>query len=245
MSATIICMKWGTRYGPHFVNRLYAGVIRHTRMPVRFVCLTDDATGLKPGIEVKPLPRIAVPAHIATTNPWQKLAVWQDPLFDITGDVLFLDIDLVITGPLDDFFTYHPGEYCVIENWTQPGKRIGNTSVFRFPVGHYRDIYDRYVRDPGAITSQYRVEQHYVSAMIPEQKFWPHDWCISFKHTCVPRFPLNWVQTPALPANTRIVAFTGKPDPDEAAAGIWPATWYKKIYKHVRKTPWINQHWRE
>ena len=31
------------------------------------------------------------------------------------GDVLFLDLDLVITGNLDRFFDYKPGNYCVIE----------------------------------------------------------------------------------------------------------------------------------
>lgn len=242
---TIICMKWGTRYGPEYVNRLYAGIRRHTRTPVRFVCLTDDGTGLHPEIETRPLPAINIPSRIANWKPWPKLSVWQAPLHDIMGDVLFLDIDLIITGPLDELFTYHPGEYCVIENWTQMGQGIGNTSVFRFPVGRYKEIFDRFARDPEAILKQFKIEQHYISAMIPEQKFWPHEWCISFKHSCMPHFPMNWVKTPELPSTARIVAFTGKPDPDEAAVGEWPAPWYKKFHKHVRPTPWINQHWRD
>ena len=40
----------------------------------------------------------------------------------LSGDVLFLDLDLVITGNIDRFFDYEPGKYCVIENWTQKGK---------------------------------------------------------------------------------------------------------------------------
>ncbi len=31
MSQTVICMKWGTRYGPDYVNRLYSMVMRNTR----------------------------------------------------------------------------------------------------------------------------------------------------------------------------------------------------------------------
>lgn len=243
--ATIICMKWGTRYGPEYVNRLYAGVMRHTKLPVRFVCLTDDSTGLNQGIEARPLPPINIPERIASWKPWPKLAVWQSPLYDITGDVLFLDIDLIITGPLDDLFAYHPGEYCVIENWTQLGKGIGNTSVFRFPVGRYKHIYDRFVENPEDVLREYKIEQQYISALIPEQKFWPAAWCISFKHTCLPKFPLNWFKTPELPHDARVVAFTGKPDPDEAAMGLWPAPWYKKLHKHVKATPWINEHWHD
>ena len=67
-------------------------------------------------------------------TPWRKLSVWQYPLYKLKGDILFLDLDLVITGNIDKFFKFKPGSYCVIENWTQIGKGIGNTSCFRFPI---------------------------------------------------------------------------------------------------------------
>jgi hypothetical protein len=58
-------------------------------------------------------------------------------------------------------------------------------------------------------------------------------------------WPLNFFITPALPPKTKVVAFTGKPDPDEAMEGRWPATrWYHPFYKRVRATPWIAEHWR-
>ena len=38
----IICMKWGTKYGPEYVNRLASMVRRNTTIPCRFVCMTDD-----------------------------------------------------------------------------------------------------------------------------------------------------------------------------------------------------------
>ena len=40
---TVICLKWGDRYGPEYVNRLYRGVRANTDRPLRFVCITDDA----------------------------------------------------------------------------------------------------------------------------------------------------------------------------------------------------------
>ena len=48
--ATILCMKWGKKYGPEYVNRLHSMVSRHLTIPHRFVCLTDDKTGLNAGI---------------------------------------------------------------------------------------------------------------------------------------------------------------------------------------------------
>ena len=54
MSQTVICMKWGTRYGPDYVNRLYSMVQRHTKRPTRLVCYTDDPAGLDRGVEDVP-----------------------------------------------------------------------------------------------------------------------------------------------------------------------------------------------
>lgn len=240
----VACMKWGTRYGSDFANRLYRSVARNISVPFRFLCFTDDTAGLDDAIETYPLPAINLPDHVSIT-PWRKLSLWQSPIADLhQGDMLVLDLDLVITGPLDDFFTYEPGSYCVIENWTQPGADIGNTSVFRIPIGKHTHIFDDFDRDPGDILSHHRIEQQYISRTLKEQIFWPKAWCLSFKHSILPRFPANWIATPQLPSDARIVAFTGHPDPDEARDGIWPAPWYKRHYKHVRPTPWISEHWR-
>lgn len=241
---TIICMKWGTRYGPEYVNRLAAMVRRNVSRPTRFVCFTDDATGVNDDIELHPLPDITIPERVAWT-PWRKLSVWQYPLADLAGDVLFLDLDLVITGSLDEFFEYEPGAYIAIDNWTQPGRGIGNTSAFRFPAGKYTNIFDDFVADPEAILGRWRIEQQYISDTIPEMIFWPAAWCVSFKHTLMPRWPMNFFKVAELPAETRIVAFTGKPDAEDALIGEWPGRSLKqKLYKYVLPTPWIADHWR-
>jgi hypothetical protein len=240
---TIICMKWGTRYGPEFVNRMWAAVQRNTVRPTRLVCLTDDTTGIDEAVSCHPIPDINLPPALINT-PWRKLTLWTAPLADLSGDVLFLDLDLVITGSLDEMFDFEPGRYCVIENWTQKGQGKGNTSAFRFPVGKYAHIFNDFQSDPDRVLSTYRIEQLYISREIDDMVFWPELWCASFKHTLMPRWPLNFFKAPKLPAETRIVAFTGKPDQDEAMRGEWPvrAAW-KKMYKHVRPTSWIAEHW--
>lgn len=239
---TVACMKWGTRYGPEYVNRLHAAVERHLTGPKRFVCFTDDPSGLVEGVDALPLPEIDLPERVRWL-PWRKISLWRSQLADLSGDVLFLDIDVVILGLLDEFFDFAPGRFCAIENWTQKGQGVANTSVFRMRIGENADIFDTFQADPEAVLAAYRIEQQFVSSMTADMKFWPDGWCASFKHDLVPKFPMNWLHTPAPKPETKVVAFTGRPDPDEAAEGRWPAPWYKKFYKHARPAPWITERW--
>ncbi|MDC1375708.1 hypothetical protein N8311_01270 [bacterium] len=242
---TIICMKWGSRYGSDYVNRLYSSIKRHTSRPTKLYCFTDNKKGIQSEIISKPLPKINLPETIAFT-PWRKLSVWQYPLNHLEGDILFLDLDLVITGNLDRFFDYQPGSYCVIENWTQIGQNIGNTSCFRFPVGKYNNVFKKFQDNPTEVWKKYHIEQIYLSKEIADQVFWPSDWCKSFKHNLLPKWPFRIWRPATLPQNTSVVAFTGKPDPDDVIKGVWPikkSQFYKRIYKQLRTPDWVLKNW--
>ena len=238
-------MKWGSRYGPEFVNRLYTSIQRHTKRKTTVYCFTDDASNINNNVICKPLPDIKLPAAISF-SPWRKMSLWQYPLLGLSGDVLFLDLDLVITGNLDRFFDFKPGYYCVIENWTQLGQNIGNSSCFRFPIGKYTSIFKAFQKNPSKYWKKYHIEQVYLSAQIKDQVFWPNEWCKSFKHNLLPSWPLRIWKPAKLPQNTSIVAFTGKPDPDDVVNGHWPvkkSQFYKKIYKQLKTPKWILEHW--
>lgn len=239
-------MKWGTRYGPEYVNRLNKSIQRHTKRQTQLICFTDNHVGIDDQVKCYPLPSIKLPRTISDT-PWRKLSVWQYPLYNLKGDILFLDLDLVITGNVDRFFDFKPGHYCVIENWTQIGQNIGNTSCFRFPAGKYNFIFDHFQNAPVEIWKKYHIEQIYLSDKIKEQVFWPADWCKSYKHNLLPKWPLRIWKPAHLPKDTSIVAFTGKPDPDDVIKGIWPvkkSQFYKKIYKKLKTPQWVLDNWK-
>jgi hypothetical protein len=240
-------MKWGKAYGVEYANKLHSMVSRHTKRPLRFICFTDDPAGLVSEIEAKPLPPITLPAS-HQWKAWRKISLWQRDLAGFSGDVLFLDLDVVVTGSIDGFFDFEPdATYCVIENWTQTGEGIGNTSVFRLRVGAHTEVFDALAADPSGSVAKFRNSQTFVSRTISSMVYWPASWCVSFKHTLLPRWPMNFVTTAPLPAEARVVCFTGYPNPDHARDGVWPSkrkAWWKSLYKHVRPTPWIAEHWR-
>ena len=241
---TVICMKWGTAYGADYVNKLHAMVRRNTARPLRFICFTDNAAGLVDDVEALPLPPIELPERWCC-KPWRKLSLWQRDLAGLSGDVLFLDLDVVVTGSIDDFFDFKPERtFCVIENWTQRGEGIGNTSVFRLRVGAHTEVFEALGDDPARVIQNYANEQTMASKIVGDVVFWPPGWCVSFKHEALPRWPLNLFRSARLPKGARVVVFMGHPKPDEARDGRWPAPWYKRPIKHVRPTPWIAEHWR-
>ncbi|MEG1454456.1 MAG: glycosyltransferase, partial [Comamonas sp.] len=108
----VICMKWGTKYGPEYVNRLYAMVRRNLQGDFRFICLTDDSQGIRAEVECLPIPSLDLPKGLPERG-WAKLATFTPDLHGLRGTALFLDVDVVVTGPLDDFFT-QPGEFLII-----------------------------------------------------------------------------------------------------------------------------------
>lgn len=232
----VICMKWGTAYGPQDVNVLHHMVQRHLSLPHRFVCFTDDPSGLEPGIEHFPLPEVKVPARLHR-EAWLKLGTFSRPLADLEGTALFLDLDLVIVDDIDCFFQ-HPGEFCIIHNWTHPHRIVGNSSVYRFHVGAHPEVLERYHADPEAAKHEYRNEQAFLSHQLPSLSYWPASWCVSFKRHCMPPRLLAPLLRPRLPAGAKIVVFHGDPKPEAALRGEWAGR-----FKWMRRTPWIGEHW--
>ena len=241
-------MKWGTLYGPEYVNRLYAMVRAQTSGEIRFVCLTDNVEGLNQGIEVYPCPCLEL-KHPNANKGWRKLTLYRpsEQLFNLTGVWLYLDLDVVVPGSLDDFFSYEPNEkYIVMQNWTQPGKGIGNTSVFRYEIGTLAYLHDEFMLDPHSVFSQYNNSQTYISRTVKTIKFWPDSWCALFKVQCVPAWPLRFFKEPYLPEGVKVVAFPGDPNPHDAVEGNWPVKKpWKKLYKSIRPTTWIARIWDE
>jgi hypothetical protein len=250
----VICMKWGKLYGPEYVNFLRAGVGRHLQRPFRFVCFTDNAQGLRDDVQVFPLPELGLPKGERDLR-WRKLAVFRRELQDLQGLTLFLDLDQVIVGPLDDFFEL-PGRFLIIRDddlfRTKPLRKlnpardrflhsVGNSSVFRFEIGAHADILDTYLADPAAATAAYENEQEFLSGRLAahgELAYWPKGWCVSFKNDCVPRGTRSYLADPTVPEGARIVVFAGTPKMSDVLAGGG-----HKWYRRIGDVRWLREAW--
>ena len=243
----IITIKWGNKYSHDYVNRLFRGVRRNISRPANFVCFTEDSDGIEEWIDVQPLPHFDAPESHLWCN-WRKISLFRDDL-PIEGHTLFLDLDLLITGSLDCFFDFgDPDSVPIIHNWIEPHKtlfrprpEIGNSSVFRFQANKFGFIYEQYLREMKWGMKNFNPPQTYLTHCIrPYMCYWPSEWVISFKRHLQQPFPLNWIMPAKMPSDdAKIIAFHGRPNPDEAVAGFKG----KKLHHKVKPTAWVNRYW--
>lgn len=245
MVVNVICMKWGTKFPASDVNTLYNMVSRHLKRKFRFVCLTDDGTGLNGNIEVLPLPDVDVPTAKAV-SPWKKLGMFSANIGDLKGWSLFLDLDVIIMDDIDCLFDYamKQDKLTIIENWTQKGRGVGNSSVYVFELGRYTQLLDHYHAHQDAVFAEHSNEQiylcKYIGAHLGGIAYWPEEWCQSFKVHSRPAWPLRYILPPSEPTNDcKVLVFHGDPGVREATRGGF----YGSFKKYNRPAPWITKYY--
>ncbi|RYF76754.1 MAG: glycosyltransferase [Comamonadaceae bacterium] len=239
-------MKWGSKYGPHYVNRLYAMVRRHLAGEFEFVCLTDDAEGIRSEVRCLPIPPLMLKlAPGQRDGGWKKLTTFEADLHGLRGTALFLDLDVVVVGDLEPFFT-HPGEFLIIHDYARPWRReriTGNSSVYRFELGAHADVLAHLREHLSEVQANYRNEQTYLSAALHAQgklSYWPAAWCPSFKYHGIPDWPTNYWKPPFVPPGARVMIFHGECNPPDALAGR-----RNRRFRFIRPAAWVGEHWRE
>ena len=243
----ILCMKWGSAYGADYVNILHRASRAHMEREFRFICLTDDPIGLDDGIEVFPVPDMGLSSARRAHGGWPKLSVFAPKLYDIEGRLLFLDVDIVITGGLDVFFEGASGVQ-LIREWPQLGHRLrlrrhlgGNSSVFAFELGTQAQIYEAFMLDPQAAFEGFRNEQRFLVAHARGVDYWPEGLCLSFKSDLMRPVPLNLICGPrGLPRTARVVVFHGRPLPEEVGERYW---WGRGLRRGFAPVGWVRDYW--
>ena len=263
----VVCIKWGTLYGPHYVNRLYGMVSRNLPAPFRFVCFTERPEGIRGEVDVQPLPDLGTEVP-ASPGQWGKTRLWAERLADLEGPFLFIDLDCVVVGDLVPFFEHGaPSDVVLARNPNTPFERLGQTSVYRAPVGGLAPLRERFLADPLRMQARYKFEQRFVTRLAPGGvRFWPRGWVVHYRQHCRPAFPLNYLRDPRPPKGARIVIFAGGMNPPDAVSGQrFPDTPVEGPLDHLRATfdgrrrtgllrhlrgytrpsPWIEEAWRE
>ncbi len=247
-----ICLKYGSAYGPEYVNRLHAGLIRNTHQDLRFFCMTDDRSGIGRGMELIPLPdepfaeRMQLAMQTAPKRGrLKKISLFRRGLIpDLDGPLLVFDLDVVIVGNIDALRDINPGKICMRREWKHSSRApsLGHGSVERIDPERHGYLYDWMARDPeSAVAFGGGSEQTYTSksaARAGDFEPFPDNWIASFKYDCRPIRPLNLLLEPRLPKEAKVICFHGRPKMEEAVDG------YRAGPLHsTRACGWLRDAW--
>jgi hypothetical protein len=203
---TICCLKQGTKYGADYVNNLYRGVMGNLRRPFDFVCFTDDPEG----VDCRTLPLLC-------DHPgwWGKMGLYLPTLPVKTEKILFLDLDVLITGLLEPLVDF-PSDFAMVKDYPAGQCRddeeaLGNSSVVLLKVGSRSEIWELFQeKGRGPEGDQEFVNTHFPSSM----DLFPESLVQSYRLHRLNHKP-----------DCAVVMFHGKPKPHQCGG------WVKEIWR--------------
>lgn len=239
-------MKWGNAFAAQDINLLYRACKAHTKGSLRFICLTDDVRGLDAGIETRDIPDIGLtPAEISLPGVWRKLSLYAPELHDL-GRVLFIDLDMMVVGPLDDFFAVSRGVTFLNtgDSWRRLAKSDhfeGGTGIFSFDPAEEYGILQAFLENKSYHIGHYRNEQDFAFSHASSTAFWPKECVINFKRHLCRRYGAGLFKgLRAVPEGTSVIAFHGDPRPRDVAESL---VWGPFPHLHCGTPALVREYW--
>jgi len=256
----VLCFKWGKPYGPEYVNILRRAVADHLSYSHEFVCVTDIADGLDTGITVADLDFDTLPKDMWVKGMWPKLYMYKPEISGKFDLVLYLDLDVIITGNLDvliDIIDKKDGFYMVPRSvpfgwrfFPEPlrPQRSGNSSVLVFRPADQHHIYENF--HPSQKSDSLCNDERYAWEKSNGFRTFPRKWTPIFKQVSVYPWPLSRLLKSyrPKPAQARVFVFNGTPNPTDLIdpnVGWWgtkrrwgygPVSWVQDYWKKYSRT---------
>ena len=220
----VVCVFWGNKFSEEYVHKLKSMVERNTSVPHRFVCYSDKKIE---GIETKLL-------RPGIFGWWNKLQIFDGSL---SGRIVYLDLDTVITGNIDWLLNY-TGSFAGIEDLgcvnAHQKHLIGvlQTGVMSFDSARMDWVWTEFMMKQQWIVPQFRGDGEYLNSIISKpallQRLFPNK-IKSYKYQVYP----DKIE------GTSIVCFHGRPSIEQAIRE--PVTTALGTYN---PQPWIKDYWK-
>jgi hypothetical protein len=123
----IVCLKWGDKYGPEYVNKLFNQCKKFINTEFEFYCATDNPVGINPQIQI-----LDFHCYESPESKWggkvftsEKVKLISDESIFDNDRVLLLDLDILILKDLTQYLlSYNPIKPAWILNWWQDEERF-------------------------------------------------------------------------------------------------------------------------
>lgn len=147
----IVTFKWHTpgyraKFTHGHVNTLQRMVERHFRRPHRFVCFTDDPSGLNSSIDARPmwedLANVPNPTGGGRPSCYRRLKLFAPEVQETLAErFLWIDVDCVLTGDVTPLWDRHED----IVLWENPRREWPyNGAMLLAKRGSYTQLWSRF-----------------------------------------------------------------------------------------------------
>jgi hypothetical protein len=174
---TVLCVRFGTRYGREYVERLRNMIARHMTIPYEFVCLTDDQHPIE-GVR-----SIVQPNANYARGWWHKVHMFDSSL-PLAGRILYFDLDVVIHQNIDKLAGFCVNDFVGIHDFNRKfhaAWKYLNSSVLAWNHGTQNYIWDQFKVNPKE-AQRMPGDQDWIWKLAKDSiKFWPREWIQSYK----------------------------------------------------------------
>lgn len=252
----VACIKWGTKFPASYVNVLMRAVRDHLDLPHRFVCVTDDPAGLDAQVEAHPFPDFGLPRDQWRGGSWPKIALFAPGMFADDEIVLYLDIDVMVTGPLAPFFRLveeQPG-FHTLREWNPALLKLlppalrpvrgSQGSVYVWRAGMQTHLFHAFRANAAHVKQTYWSDRFFLPLLAVSPHYLPYDLCASFKRHCVWYWPLNLLTgAPKPPGWGSVLVFHGSPTPSALLDPDPRRRWGARRKFGYGPVPWVREYW--
>lgn len=217
---TVLCVKFGTKYGREYIERLRNMVARHLTVPYEFVCLTDDQHPIE-GVR-----SIVQPMQNYKKIWWHKVHMF-DPNLPLAGRILYFDLDIVIHNNIDKLATGHGNTFLGIRDFNRKFHASWmylNSSVMSWIHGTQSHIFQQFNKNLNE-AQRLQGDQDWIWKTSKDRiKFWPIEWIQSYKWEIRSRDELilkdgkrnfKSITNPIIPPTCSVCVFHGDPNPHD------------------------------
>lgn len=255
----ILCFKWGVGYPCIYTNVLYRALCDVMNAPFRFVCMTDNPEGLNRGIDTIEIPEFTLDRAHWVPGMWPKLAGFKPDLFPLGTPVLMLDVDVIVLRDLEPLLdrVRETGALQIISDWPGfverwrrkpvPNRRLSNSSVVGFIAGSTDSarIWERFrTLTPDKLAQISVNDQDFIHRTSTTLQNWPEGWVLSFKKSVAKVSLGNLFGKVKYPAQGYVVAFHGKPNPEDLAQPRFRRWGSCEVFGYF-PVDWVAKYWRK
>ena len=220
----IVSWFWGQKYKPYFITKLRDALQRNMTQPHTFNVVSPGAALKGQGFNswsIADLPLLNEPGDVVRLRlfDWK----WLEGHGIRKGDkVVDLDIDSIVTGPLDPLFDKFE-TFTILQHINTTNPNPYNGSIWMFKAGEYDSVWEDFSLEALREVPKHSIydDQAWVWAKIPNANAWTpvEDGIYGFKKK-------GWPSGDALPDNARLVVFPGRRDP-----------------RKLGHLDWVKKHW--